>query len=90
MELAVRAFEVLLGWSLLLQTLEYLRLIELDRVSHWPAQRSELPTRRGVVRDQAVRLHCRGRGGRRGRVDVPALHGFHQCRDLFSTQNLAG
>ena len=39
MELAVRAFEVLLGWSLLLQTLEYLRLIGLDRVSHWPVQR---------------------------------------------------
>lgn len=50
MELAVRAFEVLLGWSLLLQTLEYLRLIELDRVSHWPAQRSELPTRPAWLR----------------------------------------
>lgn len=50
MELAVRAFEVLLGWSLLLQTLEYLRLIGLDRVSHWPAQRSELPTRPAWLR----------------------------------------
>ena len=43
--LAVRAFELLLGWSLLLQTLEYLRLPTLDRISHWPAQRSELPLR---------------------------------------------
>jgi hypothetical protein len=50
MELAVRAFEVLLGWSLLLQTLEYLRLIGLDRVSHWPVQRSELPTRPAWLR----------------------------------------
>ena len=50
MELAVRAFEVLLGWSLLLQTLEYLRLIGLDRVSHWPVQRAELPTRPAWLR----------------------------------------
>ena len=50
MELAVRAFEVLLGWSLLLQSLEYLRLIGLDRVSHWPVQRAELPTRPGWLR----------------------------------------
>jgi hypothetical protein len=50
MELAVRAFEVLLGWSLLLQTLEYLRLIGLDRVSHWPVQRSELPHRPAWLR----------------------------------------
>jgi hypothetical protein len=45
MSLAARAFELLLGWSLLLQTLEYLRLPRLDRVSHWPSQRSELPLR---------------------------------------------
>jgi hypothetical protein len=45
MSLAVRAFELLLGWSLLLQTLEYLRLPTLDRISHWPSQRSELPSR---------------------------------------------
>ncbi len=43
--LAVRGFELLLGWCLLLQTLEYLRIARLDRVSHWPSQRSELPTR---------------------------------------------
>jgi hypothetical protein len=43
--LAVRAFEVLLGWSLLLQTLEYLRLPAIDRVSCWPVQERELPAR---------------------------------------------
>lgn len=42
---AVRAFELLLGWSLLLQTIEYLRLPELDRVSNWQIQRQELPKR---------------------------------------------
>jgi hypothetical protein len=48
--LAIRAFELLLGWSLLLQTLEYLRIPALDRVSHWPIQRSELPTRPSWLR----------------------------------------
>ena len=43
--LAVRGFELLLGLSLVLQTLEYLRIARLDRISHWPSQRSELPTR---------------------------------------------
>ena len=43
--LAIRAFELLLGWSLVLQTLEYLRLPALDRISHWPTQRGELPLR---------------------------------------------
>lgn len=46
LHLAVRAFELLLGWSLLLQTIEYLRLGALDRVSHWPVQRTELPCAR--------------------------------------------
>jgi hypothetical protein len=45
LSLAVRAFELLLGWSLLLQTLEHLRVPALDRISHWPVQRTELPTR---------------------------------------------
>lgn len=45
LHLAVRAFELLLGWSLLLQTIEYLRLGAFDRVSHWPVQRTELPLR---------------------------------------------
>ena len=48
--LAVRAFELLLGWSLLLQTLEYLRLPARDRVSHWPTQRRELPARPAWLR----------------------------------------
>lgn len=43
--LAVRIFEVLLGWSLLLQTLEYLRVPSLDRVTLWPTLRQEIPPR---------------------------------------------
>lgn len=43
--LAIRGFELLLGWSLLLQTLEHLRMPALDRISHWPSQRTELPAR---------------------------------------------
>ena len=41
--LAVRVFEVLLGFSLVLQTLEYLRLPSLDRVTLWPMLAQELP-----------------------------------------------
>jgi hypothetical protein len=41
--LAIRAFEFLLGWSLLLQTAEYLRLRSLDRVGNWQVQRAEVP-----------------------------------------------
>jgi hypothetical protein len=43
---AIRIFEVLLGWSLLLQTLEYLKLIRMDRVGDWAIQRQEIPNRR--------------------------------------------
>ena len=45
LDLAARAFEVLLGWSLLLQTLEQLRVQRLDGVSDWAIQRTELPQR---------------------------------------------
>jgi hypothetical protein len=45
LHLAARAFELLLGWSLVLQSLEYLRIMGMDRISHWPAQRRELPAR---------------------------------------------
>lgn len=41
--LAIRAFEVLLGWSLLLQSIEFLRLRQLDRVGDWRIQRAEVP-----------------------------------------------
>ena len=41
--LAIRAFEVLLGWSLLLQSAEFLRLRPLDRVGDWHIQRAEVP-----------------------------------------------
>ena len=41
---AIRAFEMLLGWSLLLQTWEYLRLPALDRVGSWAVQRTEVPS----------------------------------------------
>ena len=44
LELAARAFEVLLGWSLLLQSLEQLRVQALDRVSDWAIQRDEVPS----------------------------------------------
>jgi hypothetical protein len=40
---AIRIFEVLLGWSLLLQTLEYLKLVRMDRVGDWEIQRQEIP-----------------------------------------------
>ncbi len=41
--LAIRAFEVLLGWSLLLQSAEYLRVQRIDRVGDWRIQRAEVP-----------------------------------------------
>lgn len=42
---AARAFELLLGLSLLLQSFEQLRVQVLDRVGDWAIQRTELPTR---------------------------------------------
>jgi hypothetical protein len=42
---AVRGFEILLGWSLLLQTLEYLRLPMLDKLTQWPVLSQEIPKR---------------------------------------------
>jgi hypothetical protein len=42
---AVRGFEILLGWSLLLQTLEYLRLPSLDKLTQWPILSQEIPAR---------------------------------------------
>ena len=43
--LAIRLFEILLGFSLLVQTLEQLRVQSLDRVSDWGIQRTEIPRR---------------------------------------------
>ena len=43
--LAIRVFELLLGWSLLLQTLEYLRIQRLDRIADWPLLQQEIPSR---------------------------------------------
>ena len=40
---AVRGFEILFGWSLLLQTVEYLRIERLDTVGDWSVQRLEVP-----------------------------------------------
>ena len=54
---AIRVFMALLGWSLLLQTLEFWRLLRLDRVGSWPLQREEVPSRPRWVRgclDHAV------------------------------------
>ena len=45
LEQAVRGFELLLGWSLLLQSLEQLRVQALDRVGDWSIQRAEVPPR---------------------------------------------
>ncbi len=45
LSLAVRIFEVLLGFSLVLQTLEYLRLPMLDRVTLWSTLEQEIPAR---------------------------------------------
>jgi len=53
--LAIRAFEVLLGWSLLLQSIEYLRLRQLDRVGDWRIQRAEVPS--ALVRQVLDRLY---------------------------------
>lgn len=50
LSLAVRAFELLLGWSLALQSLEYLRIVRLDRVNDWALLRREIPTRPAWVR----------------------------------------
>lgn len=41
---AVRGFEILLGLSLLLQTLEYLKLARMDQVGDWRIQRLEIPS----------------------------------------------
>jgi hypothetical protein len=45
LSLAVRVFEGLLGWSLALQSIEYLRIARLDRVSDWSVLRDEIPSR---------------------------------------------
>ena len=47
---AARLFLALLGWSLLLQTAEFFRLLTLDRVGSWPIQREEVPSRPVWVR----------------------------------------
>jgi hypothetical protein len=47
---AIRAFEILLGWSLVLQSLEYLKIQHLDRVGSWTVQRTEIPTRPAWIR----------------------------------------
>lgn len=42
---AIRGFEILLGWSLLLQTLEYLRIPSLDKLTRWAILSPEIPAR---------------------------------------------
>lgn len=56
LNLAVRVFEVLLGWSLALQSLEYLRIAHMDRVSDWAILRMEVPSRPRWVRPLLDRL----------------------------------
>lgn len=41
--LSIRVFEFLLGWSLVVQTLEYLRVQTMDTIALWPALRQEIP-----------------------------------------------
>lgn len=55
----VRGFEVLLGWSLLLQTLEQWRVQRLDRVSDWSVQRLEMPAQPPGLRALADALFTR-------------------------------
>ncbi len=43
LSLSIRIFEILLGWSLMVQTLEYLRVQSLDRIAVWPILRQEIP-----------------------------------------------
>ena len=43
--LAARLFEILLGFSLLLQTFEFLKIQRMDQVSDWQIQRTEVPLR---------------------------------------------
>jgi hypothetical protein len=50
LQIATRLFLALLGWSLLLQTAEFFRLLTLDRVGSWPIQREEVPSRPVWVR----------------------------------------
>lgn len=50
LSVAIRGFEILLGWSLLLQTIEYLRIARLDPVGDWALQRQEVPARPKPVR----------------------------------------
>ena len=50
LSVATRCFEILLGWSLLLQTIEYLRIARLDAVGDWTLQRLEVPAHPWAVR----------------------------------------
>jgi hypothetical protein len=54
--LATRLFEFLLGFSLVLQSLEYLRITRLDRVNDWAILRGEIPQRPRWVRPLLDRL----------------------------------
>ncbi|WP_353239483.1 hypothetical protein [Limnohabitans sp.] len=74
---AIRTFEVLLGWSLLLQTLEYLKLVRMDRVGDWGIQRQEIPNL--PMRWLLDRL-----------FEVPIYKGLLWMRCLFSLVLMAG
>ncbi|MEY2621512.1 MAG: hypothetical protein RIT26_1332 [Pseudomonadota bacterium] len=52
---ASRVFMFLLGWSLLLQTLEYLAIARLDRVLTWDLQRHEMPAWPAFLRPALTR-----------------------------------
>jgi hypothetical protein len=56
LSLAIRAFELMLGFSLAQQSLEYLRTIRLDKVNDWAILRNEIPDRPRWVRPLLDRL----------------------------------
>lgn len=53
---AIRGFECLLGWSLLLQTFEYLRIQKLDRIADWPLLQQEIPPRPAWLKSALIPL----------------------------------
>ena len=56
LSLAIRVFEILLGFSLALQSLEYLRIAQLDQVNDWAILRHEIPSHPRWVRPLLDRL----------------------------------
>jgi hypothetical protein len=56
LSLSIRVFEILLGWSLVVQTLEYLRVQSLDHIAVWPILQQEIPPRPAWIKRLLDRL----------------------------------